>query len=123
MIAGEVTADRVAILQLQTFGPGGAEAGVDAALDTGFTENLTLPPAVIANLRLPYRGVADFIVADGVPVRLRLFAASVLWHGQRVRLLVVEADGGALVGMSLLHGNRVTLDVVDGGHVTIEPLP
>jgi hypothetical protein len=30
---------------------------------------------------------------------------------------------GASVGMSLLSGYRVTLDVMDGGQVTIEALP
>ena len=33
------------------------------------------------------------------------------------------AAGGSLVGMSLLYGNRVVLDVVEGGEVLIEPLP
>ena len=37
--------------------------------------------------------------------------------------MLLDADGGPLVGMSLLYGSRVTLDVVDGGPITIEPLP
>jgi hypothetical protein len=31
--------------------------------------------------------------------------------------------GAPLIGMALLHGNRVTLDVADGGPVTVEALP
>jgi hypothetical protein len=38
-------------------------------------------------------------------------------------VLVLAADGGPLVGLSLLYGHRVTLDVVDGGRVSIEALP
>jgi predicted aspartyl protease len=123
MISGEVTPDREAIIHLQVAGPGGSAAEIVAVLDTGFTENLALPPALIVSLGLARRGAADFILAGGISVRLRLFRASVLWHGQQHSLLVVETDGGPLVGMRLLHGNRVTLDVVDGGDVTIEPLP
>ena len=38
-------------------------------------------------------------------------------------ILALQADGGSLLGMSLLHGSRVTLDVVHRGSVSIAPLP
>jgi hypothetical protein len=38
-------------------------------------------------------------------------------------LMVLEEAGAPLAGMSLLYGSRVTLQIVDGGDVTIEPLP
>jgi hypothetical protein len=47
----------------------------------------------------------------------------------RVRLTIFSSGGQQrqidrpLIGMSLLYGSRVTLDVVDGGPVTIEPVP
>jgi hypothetical protein len=37
--------------------------------------------------------------------------------------MVLEADGGALIGMALLYRSRLTLEVLDGGPVTIELLP
>ena len=37
--------------------------------------------------------------------------------------IVLAADGTPLIGMSLLRGTRVTVEVEDGGLVTIEPLP
>jgi hypothetical protein len=37
--------------------------------------------------------------------------------------LVLEADGGPLVGMALLRGSRMTMDIEVGGTVMIEPLP
>ncbi len=49
--------------------------------------------------------------------------AKVLWYGQEREVLVLQADGGPLVGMSLLYGSRVMLEVVDNGDVTIDPLP
>jgi hypothetical protein len=38
-------------------------------------------------------------------------------------VLVLQADGGPLVGMSLLYGSRMTLDIVDDGDVIIDALP
>nr|MBC8228759.1 clan AA aspartic protease [bacterium] len=52
-----------------------------------------------------------------------VYLAKVLWHNQEREVLVLQADGGPLVGMSLLYGSRVTLDVVDGGDVIIDILP
>lgn len=54
---------------------------------------------------------------------LNVYLAKVLWHGREREVLALEADGRPLVGMSLLYGNRVVLAVVDGGDVTIDPLP
>jgi clan AA aspartic protease len=111
------------VVRLSVRGSSGASTDVDVVLDTGFTESLTLPPALIASLQLPPRGTADFKLADGGSVRLRVFRGSVFWQGQPRVVLVIETDGPALVGMEMLQGCRVTLDVVDGGDVTIEPLP
>ena len=51
------------------------------------------------------------------------YGEKVLWHGQERDVLVLQVDGGPLVGMSLLYGNRVTLEIVEDGDVTINPLP
>lgn len=56
-------------------------------------------------------------------VVLDVYLAKVLWYGQEREVLVLQADGGPLVGMSLLYGSRVMLEVVDNGDVTIDPLP
>ena len=51
-----------------------------------------------------------------------MYLAKVLWHGQEREVLILEAEGVPLVGMSLLYGSRVMLEVVDNGDVTIAPL-
>lgn len=61
-------------------------------------------------------------LGDGSMVVLDLYLATVSWHVQEREVLVLQAEGGALVGMSLLYGSRVVLDVVDGGEVTIATL-
>jgi clan AA aspartic protease len=123
MVRGIVTPNRQARIDLTVFSSGGQPYDIDALVDTGFNLFLTLPAATIAMLALPFATRTQASLADGSLVQLDCFRAAVEWHGQQRFILVVRADGGPLVGMSLLHGSRVTLDVVDGGPITIEPLP
>jgi predicted aspartyl protease len=53
MITGHVTADREAIVRLKLRGTNGVEAEVEAVLDTGFTEYLSLPQNWVTALALP----------------------------------------------------------------------
>ena len=53
---------------------------------------------------------------------LDMYFAKVLWHGQEKEVLALQADGGPLIGMSLLFGNRVMLEVINDGNVTIDSL-
>jgi predicted aspartyl protease len=64
MITGQITADREAVVELILRGPTGAELAVDAVIDTGYTECLTLPAADIAALGLPYRTTLDMAMAE-----------------------------------------------------------
>jgi clan AA aspartic protease len=123
MILGQVTPDREAIIDLALRGPQGQELALEAVLDTGFIDYLTLPPALVSSLQLPYRDVTQFTLADGSVVSFRVFSVTILWDSQPRIVPTLEADGGPLVGMALLYGSRVTLDIVDGGQVTLEALP
>ena len=76
-----------------------------------------------APVGLPFAVPAKATLADGSVVNLNSYWVDLLWEGQPRRIVALEADGGPLIGMSLLYGSRVTLDVVDGGPVTIVPLP
>jgi clan AA aspartic protease len=123
VITGSITPDREAIVRLTLLGPGAQREEIDAIIDTGYTGDLTLPSTLVRALSLPRRGVRDALLADGSRVRLRVYEVSVIWDGQPRTALALEADGGPLVGMSLLYGHVVTLQVLDGGFVTIAPLP
>lgn len=123
MITGEVTPDKEAIIKLNVRGPSGKEQEVTAVLDTGYTEFLTLPPAIIAALGLPYQYAVPMYLADGSRVRMRVYDAVVIWDGQERSLPVQEADGDILLGMSLLYGFRLLLDAIDGGQVQISDMP
>jgi predicted aspartyl protease len=62
-------------------------------LDTGFHGFLTLPPAAVAALALPF--LNDFIaaLADGSRVRRQVHAATILWDGaERDREILATAE-------------------------------
>jgi len=123
MISGQVTPDLEAVVPIRVRSPFGSGVLVDAVLDTGFSGELSLPPNLIAALQLPFRQLAEYPLADGRSLWFRVYRAVVDWGGQARDVLVVEADGGALIGMSLLHGHDLSMRVLDGGNVTIIPVP
>ena len=61
-------------------------------------------------------------LADGSIQMHDFYSVAVDWHGQQQTVLTYGTGDKPLIGMRLLTGNRVTLDVVEGGPVTIEPL-
>lgn len=123
MILGEVNANHEAVIRLKLFGPTRLEEEIEAVIDTGFTDMLTLPPSIIAALQLSFRTVGSYTLADGNTVLLPIYTVIVSWDGQDRTVMAVEADGGPLIGMALLYGSRLVLDIIDGGDVTISKLP
>jgi clan AA aspartic protease len=122
MMTGAITPDRKAMLRLQLRSPSGSQEEVEAVIDTGFNGSLTLPVALVAALALPRRGWRRATLADGSEVRLAVYKVTVIWDNQARDVLALAADGGPLLGMSLLYGSVVTLHIVDGGLVTIAAL-
>ncbi|HKQ78656.1 MAG TPA: clan AA aspartic protease [Blastocatellia bacterium] len=122
MITGKVTANREATIEFEVNGFGQPPHQVEAVIDTGFNGYLTLPNQLIGLLNLPSAGNRSATLGDGSAVVLDAYLATVPWHGQDRDVLVLEAEGGALIGMSLLHGSRLSMEVMDDGEVTIEEL-
>jgi clan AA aspartic protease len=95
---------------------------VEAVVDTGFTGHLTLPSEVVLSLDLLERGFVEVELADGGYTGLDVYEARVLWGDQQLPIPVYETEGEPLVGMSLLRGSRLTVEVAPGGEVVIEDL-
>ncbi|HJT78657.1 MAG TPA: aspartyl protease family protein [Gemmataceae bacterium] len=123
MIRGVVNARLEAVVRLRVRGPGGAEADVDAVVDTGFTSSLTLPPAVVAALGLARQSGGSALLADGLVRPFDIYAAEVDWGGTWRPVLVWVVGNEALLGMGLLAGHQFRVDVVPGGAVEITPIP
>ena len=110
-----------AVVSLEVSGTGSSRdtTNIQVVIDTGFTGHLTLPPETVRSLSLPERGFVEVELADGEMATLGAYEAQVLWHGRPRRVPVYEADGGPLVGMSLLRGSTLTIEVIPSGEVTI----
>ncbi len=122
MITGQVTANREAVIELEIVSQNQKIERVEAAIDTGFNGYLTLPSDLVNRLNLQLAGNRRATLGDGNTVVLDVYLAKVIWHGQEREVIVLQAEGGPLIGMSLLYGNRVILTIVNGGDVTIDPI-
>jgi clan AA aspartic protease len=95
---------------------------VEAIVDTGYTASLTLPPSVIADLGLRWQALDTARLADGSECTFDVYEAKVLWDGRMRRILVDEADADPLVGMRLLKGHELKMQVRAGGKIAIKRL-
>ncbi len=121
MIIGTITENQEAIIELEVVGSNWQEK-IEAVIDTGYDGYLTLPINLLNRLGLRHAGYRQVILGDGNMVVLEMYRAKVLWHGTKLEVPVLRTDSGPLVGMALLNGNRVTLDVIKDGTVKIEIL-
>ncbi len=122
MINGQVTANREAVIELEIVSSDQKIERVEAVIDTGFNGYLTLPSDLVNRLKLQLAGNRRATLGDGNTVVLDVYLAKVIWHDQEREVLVLQAEGGPLIGMSLLYGNRVILTIINGGDVTIDPI-
>lgn len=123
MIIGVVNANREAIIRLVVRGANGEEHEIDAVIDTGFTGFLTLPSTLIASLGLTWLGREQGLLGDGTIRVFDVYAATVIWDGQARSVETDATDTDPLIGMGLIYGHDLRIQVVDGGPVTIEALP
>jgi clan AA aspartic protease len=121
MITGVVQSDEGRI-RVKVKGLRGREQEVDAVIDTGYTASLTLPPAIVAALGLRWRSMDRFTLADGSECIFDVYVAKVVWDGKVRTILVAEADADPLIGMRLLRGHELKMQVRARGKVTIKRL-
>ena len=121
MMTGTVSADGEPLIAVRVTGPTGVTAAAVALVDTGFTDHLTLPAAVIAALGLECVSQGTAVLADGSLTEFDVFAAWVDWHGESKLVSVHEAEIEPLVGMKLLADSELWMDCRPGGAVEITP--
>ncbi len=111
---------REAFLTVRILAPSGKQAEIEAVVDTGFTGSLCLGAEVMSALGLPFIGKGAAVLADGRAVETRYHRGRILWHGRERGVQVLSAEGGSLVGMTLLRGGILTVEVEPGGEVMVE---
>jgi len=122
MITGRVSTGGEAVIGLTVRGPEGNSQEIVAMVDTGFNGWLTLSSDLVGILRLPFRGSGRATLADGSETVFDTYEGTVIWDGQPRPVSVHLSDSDPLVGMGLLYGCELTIEVVEGGGVTIKEL-
>jgi clan AA aspartic protease len=123
MITGTVTSSYEPVVRLAVLGPQGQSQEIEAIVDTGFTGSFTLPPDLISTLGLVPRGQGFGVLADGQRILFEVFEAEVLWDTRPRRITIYAADSTPLLGMDLLDGYELTMQVIQGGTLSIRALP
>ena len=120
MIEGAVNVAYEAVIPLRIQGPDGSARDIEAVVDTGYSGFLTLPATLVAELGLPFAYVGWAFLANDDEVSFDVHDVTVLWDGEP-RYIKADATGSApLVGMQLLDGHDLNVQVKRGGSVVIQ---
>ena len=120
MIQGVVNDAYEAVVAISLRGPAGQARDIEAVVDTGYSGFLTLPTALVAELGLPFAYIGRAFLANDDEVSFDVHDVTVLWDGQ-TRHIKADATGSTpLVGMLLLDGHTLNIEVESGGSVVIE---
>jgi len=119
MMTGIVNAEFEPIIPLSVCDSDGKIYTQDAIVDTGFNGWLSLPPDLITQLNLTWKRRGRAILGDGSECIFDVYEAVVVWDGALVTIPVDEADSEPLVGMSLMEGYQLMMQVFEGGQVEL----
>ena len=95
---------------------------VEFVVDTGFDGFLALPATVIQRLGLERYGSTRVTFANGQQELCNTWHCRIRWHDQPRDIVIFESRGELLLGMALLEGSQLTIQVRVDGAVVIEEL-
>lgn len=123
MIFGSIDDSGDLTIPIRVLDANGHVHRIVAVVDTGFNGHISLLPHQIRELRLwPPQSVA-MAVANGVIISVNAYSGVVIWQGERRPVEVIEAEGTPTVGLALLWGSLLAVEITEHGAVTISPLP
>ena len=120
-MASGVVRGLVPIVAVSIMAKDGALRRFQAVMDTGFTGTVALPAPDVERLGLSNPQPERVRFANGESGGCDVYQANVIWDGEEMSVDIYAIGVEPLVGMALLRGNRVTMDVAEGGAVVIEP--
>ena len=123
MIVGTVSSNFEAMVSIAVSAPNGRRIIVEGQIDTGFNGHLTLPAELISEIGLQSIAQYEVRLGDGTSQRVDAYDALVEF-GDNIRrsALVESAEVKPLIGMALLQGYDLHIEVFAGGAVTLEAL-
>ncbi len=121
MIVGEYDASAHEIVIEMTISDGNHSETIPAVVDTGFTGFLMLPVSLAGGFRFPPLDNRIVELGDGRQSTLDTCEVVIHWHNQdRAVRAFLASRPQALIGMKLLRGSLVTLELIQGGSITVE---
>ena len=122
MTRGYVTTTRKPMLPLTILDRNDNGHAIQFIVDTGFTGQVLLPERYIRRLGLIMDSWFEGRPATGEVTNILAGEAIIIWQGQRRDVHVLQLDSEPLLGMELLWNNRIAIDAVADGAVTVTPL-
>ena len=95
---------------------------IECVVDTGFEGFLTLPPAIILDLGLPYIAPINANLADNSRVEANVHQGVVLWNGAERVIPVLAMGRRPLIGTALLEDYHLSVDFCEGGTVLVDEI-
>jgi clan AA aspartic protease len=122
MITGIVNDEFEPIISILLYDSEGNIYTQDAIVDTGFNGWLSLPPDLISQLNLKWKRRGRAILGDGSECVFNVYEAVLVWDGNLLTIPIDEADSEPLVGMSLMEGYQLMVQVFEGGRVELSKI-
>lgn len=122
MIEGMVTPAHEAVVPLSLQAPEGRTEDIKAVVDTGYCGFLTLLVALVVDLGLPFAYAGQAFLANDDKVEFNVHDVTVLWDGQPRHVRADATGSTPLVGMAMLNGHNLNVDVAVGGRVVIQAM-
>jgi clan AA aspartic protease len=119
MIAGNVNADFEPIILISVCDSNGTIYRQEAIIDTGFNGWLSLSQNLIKQLGLRWKRRGRAILGEGSQCVFDVYEAVVIWDGVHLTIPIDEADSEPLIGMSLMEGYQLMVQVFEGGLVEL----
>ena len=124
MISGAVNLMRQATVTVTVLDSNDEPRTTEARIDTGFSGDLTLPKASIEQLGLRMvTRASNYRVGSGAMAAFNAYEGTIRWHSGIRQITVLESEIFPVVGVGLLWENRLSIDFVPGGAVTVAELP
>lgn len=121
MISGIVTEGH-AIVTIIFRVPNRSDLPIEFVIDTGFTDQLCLPPEAVALLGLHLKYAMSVNLADNSQVTLPVHEATILWNGEEREARVLATGRRPLFGTALLEEHELVVQFTESGIVTIDEL-